>query len=72
MPGTYTIFVMEKAPGKFDVYIDGNQINEAVGLSYQTALSRARDLFRRNVPNRNGGGYIIVEKLDGSRETITV
>ena len=72
MPGIYTIFVMEKAPGKFDVYIDGNQINEAVGLGYQTAISRARDLFRNNVPNQYGGGYIIVERLDGSSEKITV
>ena len=54
------IYVSENDNGKFDVYKEGNSINEVNNQSYQAAMDRASAIIR----NSGESGDIIIEKDD--------
>lgn len=54
-------YIIRRADGKYDIWIDGAKINESNGLGIQTAKSRAEDVIRRK-----GGGQITREDENGN------
>ena len=49
-------YITKRSDGKYDVWINGNKINESNGLGIQVAKSRAEDVIRKK-----GGGQITIE-----------
>ena len=49
-------YITKRSDDKYDVWINGNKINESNGLGIQVAKSRAEDVIRKK-----GGGQITIE-----------
>ena len=59
-PDVWVVYVTENDEGTFDVYVDGRDEYEALGLSYGDAYNRAEEILS----NMKGGGHIITERKD--------
>ena len=56
------VIIIQQEDETYNVYINGNKINEVNNLPIQAAESRAKSI----ISNKGGNGYIITEKNDGS------
>ncbi len=54
-------YITERSDGKYDIWINGNKINESNGLGITVAKSHAEKVIKNK-----GGGQITIEDKNGN------